>query len=365
MCEVIYPNILKKNISLPNYITEFDNNFKISKVVSTSDQILKNNLEKARDYLEKKEYTSAWIYADLESYNKELQRDIELIKKEAIKGMLTLGFDVDDKKYIETIRYKNLINQNKILEAYYFCLEKLNNSIVDQDFEIKLQSCYTILIHDYYSIDRVLDKLNSSGYSDIRFYSIEDGVKLFTIEKLVEDDGEFFLQNVKINSKFYPFLYIDKSSKIYSSGFKEDYEFVYNFDKPNLPIKPEDLKLFSKELLELSTSSLHFNIKVLSLQSTKYFKESKLNNLLLTRFVSYLSILILFFMSFVFIDNRGFVDYFFAYSISILSIRWFIKRIGLILIDSGLGLSLIIISIFYILILAVLIKKFNPKHVLS
>ncbi len=365
LCEIIYPAILKENIILPE--VEIENEVNITDKGQNVGliEVPIGNLEKAQYYLNKKEYSSAWIYADLASDNSITREEALALKKEAQKGLKSFRVLEDNQKYIETLKYKNLINQKKYLDAYYFSLERINSVVYDQDFLIKLKSSYKILLEDFYSIDVVKSILNRPGYSDIRFYSTSGSLNLYSIEKLVEFNGEYYLQNININNDYYPYLYIDKTGKIFTSGFKEDIRFVYNFKNPIIPMDPINLKLYSKELFILSTSSLHFNMKIFSIKNIKYFKESRLSDLILSRLTGYSLIFIIYFMAFFHMKNRNYLNYLLSYILVLLIIKWFIKKIGLILIFSGLGLSFTVVSIFFSLWLFILIKKFNPSLALS
>lgn len=364
--EVIYPKILKDNISLP-----LSNDLKSLKKSNEMGIIVKENIvpigykEKSIFFLEKGEWSSALVYADMALEVNSEDEELNRIKSSAEAGLKKLKKDSNNEKYIDILVYRNLINQNRILDAYYFSLNRIQNSVYDHDFLIKLESCLQLLLEDYYSIDVVSEVLKKPGYSDIKFYYTKNSVTLYTIEKLVELDGEIFMQNIYINDDFYPYLYINNKGKIYSSGFRENRELVYNYSTPFFPLDNEDVKLFSQEMYKLSKSSLIFSFKIFNMSYIKYFKESKLSNLIISTLTSYLSIFTIFLMTFFYMKDRDYLNYFFVYSVSLLSLRWFIKKIGLLLLYYGIGLSLGFILLVYIIWWIILIKKVNPVHALS
>lgn len=64
--EIIYPNVLKNRIVLPE--VNLTNEIVINNNLLNSNEILlefNNNLEKAKYYYELNDYSSAWIYADI------------------------------------------------------------------------------------------------------------------------------------------------------------------------------------------------------------------------------------------------------------------------------------------------------------
>lgn len=359
--EVIYPKSLIHNLQLDK------SEFKINKKVNLSanyDEDLKEpleNIDKAEYYFNKGEFITAWIYADgvltsdkSNSYAKDILEKVE----KSLKNPDSHNYN---SKYIEILRYKNLINQNRYLDAYYYCLKRIN----DMDFFIKLNSCYNILLNDYYSIDNMISVINMSGYSDIKFYYTKGRIILYSIEKLVEYNSEYYIKNLKIDNLIYPYIFIDSKGVIISKGFKEDKRFVNDYNKPDIPLSPSNLKFFSEEFFNLSKSSLYLNIKIFSLKNIKYFNDRLLTNLLITRLSGYLSIIILFFMVHFFMRDRNYINYLFCYSFVLISLKWIIKKIGLIFIYSGLSLSIIVVLLLFTLWFIVIMKLFNFSPSLS
>lgn len=359
LSETIYPNVLKSKIILPEanltnkIITNNDN--------STKDEfifVLNNNLDKAKYYYELNDYSSAWIYADLYIDNGGKKKyTAEDIKEKSEKSSKDTISKIENPKYIDTLIYKKMILQNKYIDAYYFCMENINNVVYDYDFLIKYKNSYKELLRKYYSIDYVSSALSLPGYTDIQFYYTKDKIKKYTIDKLVERKGEYFLQNLYINDELYPYIYINNKGDLFASGFKEDRKYIIEKNSPEIPIDIEDLKLFSNEYYQVAYSSLCFNLKIYDKKNIKYIKNSELSNLIISRLTGYLTLLILFFMAYYFVQDRSYLNHLFEYSVVMLFTRWFIKKIGLILLYSGLNLAITIIMLLYIIWYLILINR--------
>ncbi|MBN2617505.1 MAG: hypothetical protein JXR64_04240 [Spirochaetales bacterium] len=362
LSEVIYPEFLKDRIVLPSgEITKYiDTNLDETETEEIN-FIPSSDLERAIYYFENKAYSSSWIYSDkvlsLDKNNSvasEIRDKSEQMLQGVSKGKVK-------EKYLENQIYKNFINQNNYLEAYYFCLDNINkSSVYNHDFLIKLQSCYQDLLKSNYSINIVEDNLKRPGYSNIEFYSTKNGLEHYKIEKLVFYKNSYYLKNVSINNKNYPYLYIDSERKLFSSGFNENFKFYFKFDVPEIPVNVDDLKLFSKEFYNLSYNSLYFNLKVLSLKNIKYFNENILLDLIFNRLTSYASILIIFFMGSFSLHRRDYLNYLFNYGFLVLSAKWIIKKTGLLLSFYWINLSIFFVILIYVLWLVYRIIKFNP-----
>lgn len=358
LCEVIYPSQLKDNIVLNKNNKKIINSKNYDININKNDDLDSNKkISSALSYYNNGEYISAWLLSD--SILEIDKNNIEAlnIKKNSFSKLNKLNEESDNIKYLDTIKYKKIVDTNDYLGAYYFILDKSSNQNYDHDHYIKLKSAYSQVIKEYYSINSVESSLNNEGYSDIKFYYENRDVILYKIEKLVEINNEYFLQNVTINNDFYPYLYINKDNKIFSSGFNEDFRFVYNLKTPFFPLKFNELKLFSKELYPLSKSSLYFNIKMLKMTNIVYFEENSLLNLIVTRFSGYLLIIIIYFMCFKKRKYNNYFNFFISYCISLFSIRWVIKKIGLIFLNYSLGLSFVAILLLFTIWLFTLIKK--------
>ncbi|MGL1893711.1 MAG: hypothetical protein OCD02_18875 [Spirochaetaceae bacterium] len=365
LLEVFYPKSLINNLILNppenRSVIEPNNSTNEKSIV----EIPQSNIDRAKYYLDLKEYTSAWIYSDfvVESGIGNIT-EANKIKKDAESKLKSASIKKNNVKYIETLKYKNMINQKRYLDAYYFSLNNLNNVIYDHDFIIKLKNSYHILLQDYYSIDLVESALKLPGYTDIKFYNTKGKFEKYYIEKIVYNNGGYYIKNLKINNENYPYIYIDKNGQLFSSGFKENEVFVINKDKPDIIMNPEDLKLYSKEFYKLSQSSLHFNMRVFNNKYVKYFEDIVLSELILSRLTNYSLIIIIFFMAQLGMKNRDYLNYLFNTSFLLFSIKWFIKKIGLILMFTGLNLSIIIVSIIFSIWLIILIKKVTLSRAL-
>lgn len=359
--ELIYPQSLKKNIFISDNIV-LEDNLDISNSITQEVSIKPvNHLDKASYYLSIGENSSAFIYADTVLETDKENKIALKIKNQAEKNLQSMGILNDNPKYIETLKYKNLFNQQRYLDAYYFCLKYDFETVQDYDFSIKKSNCLELLLNSYYSINRVSKIVELPGYSDIKFYYNDKDVTLYSIEKLVEYKNEFYIKNLKIDNFTYPYIFINKEGKIFSKGFNEDKRDVYEYKTPLIPIKPLDLKLFSKELYNLSSSSLHFNLKLFKIKNIKYFDEKILLNLIITRISGYSSIFLIFFMGAFMKKDKDYLNFTFLYSSTFLIIKWYIKKISLVFIGYSLSLSLFMVLLFYILSLLFILKKSSQQ----
>lgn len=359
--EIIYPITLKNKseISTIDQTSQIDK--KIDYIPEFKLEIPDNYIDKAEYYFNIEEYSTAFIYADTI-----LERDpgnlkFQDIKEKSEKFLLTKGENIVNPKYIETLKYNTLMNQKKYLDAYYFALDYLDKNVSDYDFSIKKVNSYQILLNDYFSINNVHETLLLPGYSRIKFYNGSINPQLYKIEKLVELNGEYYIRNLVIDNKFYQYIYIDDEGKIYSNGFDENKRILIEKDKPLIPIKYEDLKLYSKELSNLSESSLIYRLKLYKNNTYKYFKAKYSIGLILDQVTNYLLILVISFMFLVIKKNWDFVNYLFVSISMLLLINWYIKYIGLILSGYGLSLYIVIIIIIFIFWLAILLRKSNRQ----
>jgi len=366
--DVILPKLLKKRVVLNN--EEFSESKVVNKPVELENNIvnihLLNNLEKAEYYFNIFDYTTAWIYADIYIDSGLDHLDMALkIKNESKDRLKDVNPSENSEKYIDSLLYKKMISQGNYIDSYYFCLDNIDKKIFDYDFYIKYKNSYLELLKTMFSIDSVTSALTLSGYSDIRFYYIKGDSVSYSIEKLVEYKGEYYISNLDVGGKHYPYVYINRDGKIFSSGFKENVHFILERDIPFIPIEPSDLRLFSKELYSLSISSLYYNFKIFSYEHIKYYKTDILINLLFKRMVGHSSLLILFFMGYLFSHGKYFLNNTFEFAVIFLSINWFIKKIGILLLNVGMSLSIIFIILFFATMVLFLIKKIKLLHALS
>lgn len=359
--EIIYPKTLKQNSNLQEKkILYYDEDF-INEKLESNIEVPDDYLEKAEYYLNKGEYSSAFIYADyiLETDNENIKA--LNIKNKSESNLKNLNNKLENPKYIETLKYKQLITQKNYLDAYYFCSKYDSNTLYDYDFSIKKNNCLELLLNSYYSINEVTEVLNFPGYSDIEFFYDNNGVKLYKIEKLVEFEDEYYIKNLTIENIIYPYIFINKEGKIFSNGFDENKKLIYHFPKPVIPMDNSNLKLFSKELYNFSSSSLYFNIKLYTAKNIKYFNDDVLAKLILIRISGYASILIIFFISAFIKKSRNYFDFLFLLTVCILLFKWYVTKIGLIIIVYGLSLSILFIILCYLLLLYIIIKKVNQQ----
>lgn len=359
--ELIYPESLKKKIFISENIV-LEDSLEISKSIPKEESIIPaNHLDKASYYLSIGENSSAFIYADTVLQTDKENKIALNIKNQAEKILQSMGIINDNPKYIETLKYKNMFNQQRYLDAYYFCLKYDFETLQDYDFAVKKNNCLELLLNSYYSINRVSKIVELPGYSDIKFYYNDKDITLYSIEKLVEFKNEFYIKNLKVKNFTYPYIFINKDGKIFSKGFDEEKRVVYEHKTPLIPIKPIDLKLFSKELYNLSSSSLHFNLKLFKIKNIKYFNEKILLNLIITRISGYSSIFLIFFMGAFMKKDKDYLNFTFLYSSTFLIIRWYIKKISLVFISYSLSLSLFIVILFYFLLLLFLLKRSSQQ----
>lgn len=354
--DIIYPNILNNDVELTTYsnINETKNKIKIDKDNSI---VINDYLGKAKYYLSIKDYSSSWIYADLYIEKNGFNIEADNIIKESRDGLDNLTQTSRNEKYIDTLLYKNLVAQNKILEAYYFCLENRNN-IYDYDFLLKFKNSYLELLKSYYSIDIVESMMKLPGYSDIRFYVYERGFKLFSVEKLIEHKGFYFLYNTSYKDYNYPYIVVEPSGKLLTSGFRENKrEVIIRNNNFKIPVKIEDLVVFSKEQYPVVKKSLMSNLKLYMYKNIRYLPDQKVYKFILNSIINYLTIFMIFFIPSFYTDNKGFVDYLFNTTVNLIVISWFINKIGLILMNYSLGLSITFLFLSYCLWLYIIIKK--------
>lgn len=354
--DIIYPNILNNNIELTtySYTNETNNQIKLEK--STA-KVINNYLDKAKYYLSIKDYSSSWIYADLYLEKNGFNLTAENIKKESIDGLNNLKQSSINEKYIDTLLYKKLVRQNKTIDAYYFCLEN-RKSIYDYDFLLKFKNSYLELLKNYYSIDFVESMMKEPGYSDIRFYVYDREFKLFSIDKLIEHNGFYFLYNVTYKNDNYPYIVIEPNGNILTSGFRENVREIITRDKKFiLPVKIEDLIIFSKEQYPVVKKSLVSNLKLYRYKNIRYLPDQKVYKFILNSIINYLTIIVIFFVPTFYIGTKGFGDYIFNSFINLVITSWFISKIGLILISYSLGLSVMFIFLSFYLWLYIINKK--------
>lgn len=354
--EVIYTNILHEKVILTrsNSIQEVKSEDNLeNKEISYE---ITNFLDKAEYYFNIKDYSSSWIYADTYLDRNGYNERAEYIREKSKENISKPQDDIVNEKYIDTLIYKKLINQNKILDAYYFCLDNRDN-IFDYDFLIKYRNSYQELLNEFYSIDIVESMINLPGYTDIKFYVYDFGYELFSVDKIVEFDGYYFFHNIKYKDSEYLFLVIEPDGKVLSSGFREDRREVIlkEFDL-SFPVNIDDLKLFSQELYPVVNKSLFSNLKLLEYKNIKYLQYSKIYNLIIGNIVNYLGIFILLFLPGYYLGHRIF-NYIFNIMVNFFISRWFINKIGLILISYSLGLSIIFVLLSFIIWIYIIFKK--------
>lgn len=359
--EIIYPNSLSNNVNL------FDKKDTVNIPVEKNEkdneiiEVPLDYLERANYYLSIGENSSAYIYADSFLERDSNNFEARKIKSEAEEQLRNRGVVSNDPKYIETLKYKNMILQNRFLDAYYFSLNHTNNIVYDYDFSIKLSNSYEVLLNNFYSINIVESIINKPGYSNIKFYYTKSSVNLYSIEKLVEYENEYYIKNLRIGYNLYPYIFINRDGKIFSKGFNEIKREVFIHPLPEIPMDPSLLKLYSSELYALSYSSLHFNLKLFNIKNINYFKENILVDQILTRITGYCTIFIIFFMVILFDNKKNYINTLFVYTAIIFTAMWYIKKIGLILIYYGISLSLIWVILCYLIWLIIIMKKTNRQ----
>lgn len=363
--ELIVPSMLKGTISYNNILENFDKETNEAGVLNNQTPIFTNYLEKAEYYLKNEEFSSAWIYADIyiEKGGKEFLK-AESVKNNAVKNIKKPKVKEKNIKYIDNLVYQKLIKQNRPLDIYYFCLNSISSNNYDYDLLVKFKNSYKALLNQFYSINHVKSKLNLSGFNDIKFYSIDGVTKFYSIEKIVKDNDEFYIKNLTIDNKVYEYLYINKAGKIFANGFDEDREITIMNDVPYIPVNIKDLRYFSEDYYGIFKISIFSNIKALKYNTIKYFKNITLVSLVINNLCNYLSLIVIFFMALLFVSEKNYFNFLFEYCICFIFMFWLIKKTGLILANTGLSLSVIILFIIHIvwIIIMRLKLRFSPSQ---
>lgn len=354
--EFIYPVMLKDNFyisekleSEPKSYIKAENNIDIT-------PIFNSYLDRAEYYYNKSEFSSAWIYADIYRDNGGKNRvRAEYIMDKSLEALNKNDESKIDNKYLDNLYYNNLIKQNKIDEAYYYLLDNIDNN--SYDFLIKFKSSYRRMLEKYYSINSIESFLDNPGYTDISFYSIKNGIKKYSVERIVELNGEYYFKNLNIDGINYPYLYINSDGEIFSNGFREDIRHLVVRNTPYIPVEYKDLKLFSKEYYPLSFISLSNIIKVYNYSVIRYLKVSHIESLIMEKIIDYLTVFIMFLAGAFFLKKINLFEYGFRFGISLYILMWFINKTGLILSSIGLSLSVIVICVLYALLFIFLYRR--------